>query len=84
MVEKCGFYCLSFQNPERKSAMEERFQKLGVEVFMYPGVTFDDERIFGRDIHHHTKRTWSFTYGHFDLIREFYFNSEKVLFINCM
>jgi hypothetical protein len=83
MVEKCGFYCLSFQNPERKSAMEERFQKLGVEVFMYPGVTFDDERIFGRDIHHHTKRTWSFTYGHFDLIREFYFNSENEYGIFC-
>jgi hypothetical protein len=83
MVDKCGFYCLSFQNPERKSAMENRFRNLGIDAFIYEGVTFDDERIEGRDIHHHTKRTWSFTYGHFDLIREFYFNSDKEYGIFC-
>jgi hypothetical protein len=83
MTDKCGFYCLSFQNPERKAAMENRFEKLGVDIFMYPGVTFDDERIEGRILDHHTKRTWSFTYGHFDLIREFYFNSEKEYGVFC-
>jgi len=83
MTDKCGFYCLSFQNPERKSAMENRFENLGVDIFMYPGVTFDDERIEGRNLDHHTKRAWSFTYGHFDLIREFYFNSEKDYGIFC-
>jgi hypothetical protein len=83
MTEKCGLYCLSFQNPERKSAMENRFKNLGVDVFMYPGITFEDERIKGRELHEHTKRTWSFTYGHFDLIREFYFNSEMEYGIFC-
>lgn len=83
MAENCGFYCLSFQNPERKNAMQNRFDQLGVDVFMYPGVTFDDERIAGRDIVPHVKRCWSFTYGHFDLLREFYFNSEKEYGIFC-
>lgn len=83
MTDKCGFYCLSFQNPERKSAMENRFNKLGVDIFMHPGVTFDDERIENRDLCNHTKRTWSFTCGHFDLIREFYFNTEKEYGIFC-
>ena len=83
MAEKCGFYCLSYKNPERKAAMENRFKNLGVDVFMYDGVSLDDERIVGRDIHDHSKRCWSFTYGHFDLIREFYFNSEKEYGIFC-
>jgi hypothetical protein len=83
MTDKCDFYCLSFQNPERKAAMENRFKNLGVDIFMYDGVTFDDERIAGRDLHPHIKRTWSFTYGHFDLIREFYFNSEKEYGVFC-
>ena len=83
MSDKCDFYCLSFQNPERKAAMENRFKNLGVDIFMYHGVTFDDERIAGRDLDHHTKRAWSFTCGHFDLIREFYFNTEKEYGIFC-
>ena len=74
---KCDFYCLSYKNLERKAAMENRFKNLGIDAFMYEGVGFDDERIVGRDVDEHTKRCWSFTYGHFDLIREFYFNSEK-------
>jgi hypothetical protein len=83
MTEKCDFYCLSYKNPERKTAMENRFKNLGVNVFMYEGVSFDDERIAGRTMHEHAKRCWSFTYGHFDLIREFYFNSEKEYGIFC-
>jgi hypothetical protein len=83
MSDKCDFYCLSFKNPERKSAMEHRFQKLGVDAFIHLGVGFDDERIAGRDLHDHSKRCWSFTYGHFDLIREFYFTSEKEYGIFC-
>ena len=83
MVDKCDFYCLSYKNLERKAAMENRFKNLGIDAFMYEGVGFDDERIVGRDVDEHTKRCWSFTYGHFDLIREFYFNSEKEYGIFC-
>jgi len=83
MADKCGFYCLSYKNPERKDAMENRFENLGVDVFIHDGVGFDDERIAGRNIDEHAKRCWSFTYGHFDLIREFYFNSEKEFGIFC-
>lgn len=83
MTDKCDFYCLSYKNPERKTAMENRFKSLGIDAFIYEGVSFDDERIAGRTMHEHTKRCWSFTYGHFDLIREFYFNSEKEFGIFC-
>jgi len=83
MAEQCDFYCLSYKNPERKEAMENRFEKLGINIFIYPGVEFEDERIVGRKIQEQTKRTWSFTYGHFDNIREFYFNSDKKYGIFC-
>lgn len=83
MVEKCDFYCLSFQNEKRKTAMENRFKNLGIDAYIYEGVTFNDERIARRDLNAITKRVWSFTYGHFDIIREFYFNSEKEYGIFC-
>ena len=82
MTEKCGFYCLSFQNEERKMSMENRFKNLGVDAFIYPGITFDDERIKGRDICDGTKKTWSYTYGHFDLLQKFY-DSDKEYGIFC-
>jgi len=83
MTDKCNFYCLSYKNPERKAAMQNRFKNLGIDIFIYHGVSFDDERIVGRHIHEHSKRCWSFTYGHLDIIREFYFNSEKEYGIFC-
>jgi GR25 family glycosyltransferase involved in LPS biosynthesis len=79
-MENCDFYCLSFNNPERKKAMENRFSNLGINAFFSDGVSFEDDRIKNSNGH---KRTLSFTYGHLDLIKEFYFNSEKDYGIIC-
>jgi GR25 family glycosyltransferase involved in LPS biosynthesis len=79
-MEYCDFYCLSFNNKERKEAMEERFNKLGISAFIYSGVSHDDPRIKDSK---QDKRTLSFTYGHLDLINEFYFKSDKEYGIIC-
>jgi GR25 family glycosyltransferase involved in LPS biosynthesis len=79
-MEYCDFYCLSFNNKERKEAMEERFNKLGISAFIYSGVSYNDPRIKDSK---EDKRILSFTYGHLDLINEFYFKSDKEYGIIC-
>jgi len=83
MTDSCDFYCLSFDNDERKRAMQNRFKNLGIKAFIYEGVNFNDNRIAGRTIDDGIKRIWSFTYGHLDMIREFYFYSNKEYGIFC-
>ena len=43
--ELCEFYCLSYNNKERKAAMASRFQQLNLHVNFYDGVNFEDNRI---------------------------------------
>jgi len=84
MAELCDFYCLSFNNEKRKSAMVSRFKHLGINsVNISAGVEFSDPRIAGIATDDTEKRVWSFTYGHFDMIRDFYFDSEKQYGIFC-
>lgn len=82
MVENCTFYCLSFQNKERKCAMENRFELLGIKdkVTFCDGVQHDDERLTNAG---NAKRIWSYTYGHLDMIRHFYEETDKEYGIFC-
>lgn len=77
------FYCLSFNNKDRKESMNSRFNKLGLKCKFYQGVTFEDNRIVNRNIDNNVKRVWSYTYGHLDMIYYFYHNSNKEFGIFC-
>jgi len=79
-MEECDFYCLSYKNPERKQSMENRFKQLGINAFISDGVSFDDPRIKNSKGY---KRTLSFTFGHLDLIKDFYFLSDKEYGVIC-
>lgn len=81
-ISNCQFYCLSFNNEERKNDMTERFKNLGIECKFYSGVSYDDKRIFD-SINKHYKRQWCMTYGHLDIIHEFYYNSDKKYAVIC-
>ena len=41
----CAFYCLSYKNEERKTALKNRFSQLDINVEFYDGVEFHDPRL---------------------------------------
>lgn len=77
------FYCLSYNNKERKENMKSRFEKIGVNCKFYGGVNFQDSRIARRLIDENCKRAWSLFYGHLDMIFYFYNNTKKEYGIFC-
>jgi hypothetical protein len=81
-MNEVHFYCLNFQNAERKLKMQRRFGQLGVleNCTFYDGVSFEDERIDPQDVN---KRATSCCYGHLDMIRNFYYNSNYSFGIFC-
>jgi hypothetical protein len=81
-ILNCEFYCLSFDNESKKKNMEERFDKLDIECKFYSGVNCSDKRIkYSGTIFN--SRQWSITYGHLDIIYDFYYNSDKNYAIIC-
>ena len=83
--DQCEFHCLCFKNPTKHQSMKERFDKIGLNLHIYGGVSHTDRRIVNghktirgekRNISHATQRLWSVTYGHLDMIQQFY-NSGK-------
>jgi hypothetical protein len=78
MSELCSFYCLSFNNPERKQQMESRFEKLNINCDFHNGVSFDDIRMKNNQ-----SCVWSNMFGHLDMIHNFYHNSPNEFGIFC-
>jgi len=80
----CAFYCLSYKNEERKTALKNRFSQLGINVEFYDGVEFDDPRLSipleNKDC---LKKSWSYTYGHFDMINKFITETDKEYGVFC-
>jgi GR25 family glycosyltransferase involved in LPS biosynthesis len=71
IIDKCAFYCVSYNSPERKRTMTERFETLGLYLNVHTGVQMDDPRLqFSNDPAN--KRLASCFYGHMDNIRSFY------------
>ena len=83
MMPNYDIYCLSFNNPTRRTAMEYRFNQLGVKVCISEGVSVDDEKIRGRNMSDNEQKAWSIAYGHLSMMKEFYFNSNKPYGIFC-
>ena len=83
MNETYKIYCLSYDNPARLSDMQRRFSTIGASCSFYEGVPFTDHRIIDRNLPNQIKRQWSFTYGHFEMIRKFYNDSDASFGIFC-
>jgi GR25 family glycosyltransferase involved in LPS biosynthesis len=81
-IENCQFYCLTFNNEERKNIMIERFKNLEIPCRFYSGVPYNDKRI-SNSINQNAKRQWSMTYGHLDIIHNFYYHSDKRYAVIC-
>jgi len=62
--------------------MNERFNKLDIECIFYSGVNHKDNRV-KYAINSYNKRQMSITYGHLDIINDFYKNSDKKYAIIC-
>src|SRR3989338_3448600 len=61
----------------------EKFKKLNIPCEMYENIDSSvDERIIKRDLCDGTKKAWSFTYGHLDMINKFY-HTDKLYGIFC-
>jgi len=80
MINNYDIYCLSFKNQTRKSQMEHRFKELDINCIFYDGVNSNDPRIFNNN---KNSIVWSYTLGHFDMLKNFYDNSEKEFGIFC-
>ena len=80
----CAFYCLSYKNEERKTALKNRFSQLDINIEFYDGVEFDDPRLSipleNKDC---LKKSWSYTYGHFDMINKFITETDKEYGVFC-
>jgi hypothetical protein len=82
VITDCQFYCLSFNNKDRKQDMINRFNNLDIDCKFFNGVSCDDNRI-GKSLNKICKRLWCMTYGHLDIIRDFYYYSEKKFAVIC-
>ena len=80
MINNYDIYCLSFNNLKRRKEMEYRFKELDIACSFYDGVDSNDPRIFNNN---KNSVVWSYTLGHFDMIQNFYDNSEKEFGIFC-
>jgi GR25 family glycosyltransferase involved in LPS biosynthesis len=74
------FYCLNYNNPERKESMLHRFQSLDISCNFYDGVSAEDERLKGIPLH---GCAFSCMYGHLDMIYQFYYHTSKPFGIFC-
>lgn len=81
-LTKCQFYCLTFNNENKKNNMTIRFDDLGIKCKFYSGVQHSDIRIL-KTLNKCHKKHWSITYGHLDIIHDFYHNSDKMFAIIC-
>ena len=83
MTSTCALYCLNFKNDIRNQSMNQRFEKVGIDAILHPGVLTTDPRIAGRGLIPHTEKCWSCMYGHLDMIREFVENDTRPYGIFC-
>lgn len=65
--------CLSYNNIKRKESMINRFNSLGMEMKFFDGVSHNDDRLINLT----DKQTSSILFGHLDILRDFFFNSDK-------
>lgn len=81
-LSNCQFYCLSFNNQDKRKSMEDRFKKLDIECKFYNGIKHTDKRLkyAGNTFN---KKQWSMTYGHLDIIHDFYYYNNNKYAVIC-
>jgi hypothetical protein len=72
-------FCLSYNNLERKKLMQSKFEQLELNFVFYDGVNLNDNRIHPESY----KKCWSCMYGHLDMIKMFYNDTELDYGIFC-
>jgi len=82
-VPNYQFYCLSFNNKERKTNMIRRFNIFNIDYRIYDGVKHDDQRLINKDLSDCLLKEWSCCYGHLDMIHDFYYKTDKKYGIFC-
>ena len=77
-ISNCQFYCLSFNDEDKKNNMTDRFKRLGIECKFYSGVKHDDIRLkyAGNKFN---RRQWSICYGHLDIMHDFYYFNNALV-----
>ena len=68
-MTKVGFYLFSFNNPERKKRMKERFEKENIIPEFVPIVEMSDSRLIGTP--QICKRNWAIMWNHLDMLKAF-------------
>jgi GR25 family glycosyltransferase involved in LPS biosynthesis len=74
------FYCLNYNNSERRESMLQRFKTLDISCNFYDGVGGEDKRLEGIPLN---GCAFSCMYGHLDMIYQFYHNTTKPFGIFC-
>lgn len=76
-LEKCVFYCVSYNSPERTATMKARFANMDISLNVHTGVQMDDPRLAfaGEDMS--AKRLASVFYGHLDNIADFWASGKE-------
>jgi len=81
-ISNCQFYCLSFNDVEKRKTMENKFKALDISCNFYNGVSHNDKRLKHAGSKFN-KRHWSITYGHLDIIYDFYYFSNLKYAVIC-
>lgn len=71
ILDKCEFYCVAYNSPERKATMTARFAQMGLPLNVHDGVQMDDARLQFTD-ELPFRRLASVFYGHLDNVAAFY------------
>jgi hypothetical protein len=79
-----SFYCINFNDENRKMKMINRFEKHGIELQFVPSVYITDSRLESNKINNNAvKRNMSIMLQHLDSIRHFYENTTNDYLILC-
>ena len=81
-TQSVSFYCINFNDAERKLKMENRFSNLGIKCVIIDPVYTNDSRI-PTIYEESTKRIWAIMIQHLDSIHHFYQNTENEYMIIC-
>jgi GR25 family glycosyltransferase involved in LPS biosynthesis len=81
-LSRCQFYCLSYYK-ENIENMKSRFKNLDIECKFYSGVRKNNEKIKNNKYNNHKKRQLSMMYGHLNIFKDFYYNTNSKYAVIC-
>jgi GR25 family glycosyltransferase involved in LPS biosynthesis len=81
-LSRCQFYCLSYYKENSKN-MISKFKNLDIECKFYSGIPHNYEKINNRKYNKHKKRQLSITYGHLNILKDFYYNTNSKYALIC-